>query len=180
MLDAGAFSLQSTSMTEKAPLTMPLHDFDWDNGDDAFPAHKQSLVADSRTEARIAAVQLAAQSQLMNEPLAVCREGFTAAQGRRKIEKKLFALLADELAQHEERYISMVQSHFHADWPWARTNVALRGVLLTAAAELTAQPTLPTGVIVEEYMNISKGFLPPEEVAFVRATLEKLVAAIRP
>jgi len=34
-------------------------------------------------------------------------------------------------------------------------------------------------VIVEEYMNIAKGFLPPEEVAFVRATLEKLVALIR-
>lgn len=167
-------------MTEKAPLTMPLHDFDWDNGEDAFPAHKQSLVADSRTEARIAAVQLAAQSQMMTTPVAVCREDFGAALGRRKIDKKLFALLADELAQGEERYVAMVQSHFHADWPWARTNVALRGILLVAAAELTAQPSLPTGVIIEEYMNISKGFLPQDEVAFVRATLEKLVAAIRP
>lgn len=167
-------------MTEKAPLTTPLHDFDWDNGEDAFPAHKQSLVADSRTEARIAAVQLAAQSQMMHEPVAVCRESFAAVLGRRKVDKKIFALLADELAQHEERYVTMVQSQFHTNWPWERTNVALRGVLLVAAAELTAQPTLPTGVVVEEYMNIAKGFLPTEEVAFTRATLEKLVAIIRP
>jgi N utilization substance protein B len=157
----------------------PHHDFDWESGEDAFPHHDKPLVADSRTEARIALVQLAAQGLLLNTPCAVCRESFTQHIARRKLDKKLFALLADDLCAAQTRYTQLVQAQFKENWPWARTNVALRGVLLAASAELTIQPTLPTGVIVEEYMNIAKGFLPPEEVAFVRATLEKLVALIR-
>lgn len=159
---------------------LPLHDHDWDNGDDAFPAHDRPLVEDRRTEARIAAVQLMAQALLMGHSVAVGRAAFEAVQRKRKIEKRIFALLADELGTHEERYTDMVKARLHDDWPWERTNVVLRAVLCVAAAELTAQPELPTGVMMEEYMNISKGFLPPEDVAFVRATLEKLVSVIRP
>ncbi len=156
------------------------HDFDWEGGEDAFPDHTKSLVEDSRTEARIVAVQWAASSLLVGEPMALEAETFAAQAKRRKADKKVFEVLATELAPHEARYSAMVQAHFKDNWPWARTNVVLRAVLLVAAAELTANPKLGTGAVLNEYMNIAKGFLPAEEVAFTRATLEKLVAVIRP
>lgn len=158
----------------------PAHAFDWEGGEDAFPAHDKPLVEDRRTEARIASVQLVAQALLMGTTVAEGRPAFEALQSKRKIEKKLFALLADELQTGAERYTALVKTHLHASWTWERTNVVLRAILMASAAELTAQPTLPTGVVMEEYMNIAKGFLPAEEVSFTRASLEKLVSAIRP
>lgn len=157
-----------------------LHDFDWENGEDAFPDHTRPLVEDGRTEARIVLVQWAAQALLVGEPMALSAEIFQSQAKRRKADKKLWALLSAELPTQEERYMALVQAHFKENWPWVRTNVVLRGLLMAAAAELTANPGLGTGAIVNEYMNIAKGFLPTDEVAFCRATLEKLVTVIRP
>jgi transcription termination factor NusB len=156
------------------------HDFDWENGDDAFPDHTRALVEDGRTEARIVAVQWVASSLLVGEPMALEQPTFVAQAKRRKADKKIWALLAEELPTHETRYSQLVQAQFKENWPWERTNVVLRGVLMVAAAELTINPTLGTGAVMNEYMNIAKGFLPAEEVAFCRATLEKLVAVVRP
>jgi transcription termination factor NusB len=157
-----------------------LHDFDWENGDDAFPDHTRPLVEDGRTEARIVMVQWTAQALLVGEPMALSAEIFQSQTKRRKADKKVWALLAEELPPHEQRYASLVQAHFRENWPWERTDVVLRGLLMAAAAELTANPSLGTGAVVNEYMNIAKGFLSAEDVAFCRATLEKLVTAIRP
>jgi transcription termination factor NusB len=157
-----------------------LHEFDWESGEDSFPDHTKALVEDGRTEARIVAVQWAASSLLVNEPMALEQATFAGQAKRRKADKKVWALLAEDLPHNEARYTAMVQAHFKENWPWERTNVVLRAVLLVAASELTANPKLGTGAVLNEYMNIAKGFLPAEEVAFTRATLEKLVTVIRP
>ncbi len=154
--------------------------FDWDQGDDAFPDHTQPLVEDGRTEARIVMVQWVASALLLQEPLTLMTEAMTAQAKRRKADKRTLALLGAELPPHQDRYAAMVKAHFHATWPWERTNVVLRSVLMTAAAELTANVSLGTGALVNEYTNIAKGFLPTDDVAFVRATLDKLVLVIRP
>ena len=155
-------------------------EFDWENGDDAFPLENVPLTEDKRTEARICAVQALYQGVLMGKHVAdVAKEFEVARLGKRKADKKLFALITGEAAEGTERYKEMISSVLTEAWTWERLDPVLRAVLWAGCAELTANEKASVAVVVSEYLNISKGFLPPEQTGFVNKLLDNLAKKIR-
>ncbi|NBX85664.1 MAG: hypothetical protein EBQ80_00230 [Proteobacteria bacterium] len=151
---------------------------DWETGEDAFPLDNAPLTGDSRTEARICAIQVVFQALVLQADVADMVKEFSGLN-KRKADRKLFKLLTDELALGLPRYTTMVQAELREEWPWARLQAVLRAILLVAAAEMTVNPSVGMPILANEYVNIGKGFLAADEVAFVHKMLEILGKKVR-
>lgn len=159
---------------------MITNEFDWEKGDDAFPLENVPLTEDRRTEARICAVQGLFQSVLMGKNAAdIAKEFEVTRLSRRKADKKLFALIMAEAAAGTERYREMISSNLSEGWEWGRMDPVLRALLWAGCAEMTANDKVGLPVVVNEYINISKGFLDEEQVGFVNRLLDLLGRKIR-
>lgn len=120
------------------------------------------------------------QSLLMGKHVAdIAKEFELARLGKRKADKKLFALVMGEAAAGGERYKEMISSNLSDGWTWERVDMVLRAVLWAGCAELTANDKAGLPVVVNEYVNISKGFLDAEQVKFVNRMLDGLGKKIR-
>lgn len=156
------------------------NEFEWDNGEDAFPGENVPLTGDKRTEARICAVQAIFQAGAMKMDIRDSQKDFEGGRlATRKADKKLFALICGEAGEGAERYATMMGAEVQEGWDWARMDGVLKAILLAAAAELTANAGVSVAVVVNEYVNISKGFLPADQVGFVHRALDSLGKKIR-
>jgi N utilization substance protein B len=165
-------------MTDRPALPTP--PFDWDSGEDAFPREHAPLVADSRTEARICTVQVLYSAQLRRMDVREVMGELTPARlKKRKADKHVFTALAAEAGEGAARYATMIQAELREDWSWDRLDLVLRSILWAAAAELTVSPSLPVAVIVDEYVNITKGFLTAEQAGFAHGVIDRLAVKIR-
>ncbi len=153
----------------------------WEMGEDAFPAENAPLVKDSRTEARICAVQALFQAKARGQGVAeVAKEFGVSRIKRRKADKKLFEAITAEAERGAERHDALIRANLLADWPAERLDAVHYALLWAATAELFARADVNPPVVINEFVNIAKGFAAsPEEVAFVNATLDKIARAVR-
>lgn len=159
----------------------PVTDNDaWQKGDDAFPALNGSLTGDSRTEARLCAVQALFSARASGVEVADVAAEMLADVKARKADKLMFAAITTEAGEGAKRYQTMISSHLLDEWPLDRLDPVHYAILWAAAAELTARPDTPPKVVMNEFMNIAKGFASkPGEAGFINVVLEKLATAIR-
>lgn len=147
---------------------------------DDFPPEKTNLTGNKSTEARLCAVQALYQARLMAEPVPLVSEQFLIYEvGSRKINKKLFKTIMTTLAEGLARFEVMLQNNLQAGWTLERMNSVAIALVLCALAELVAEETTPKGVILNEYINISKGFLTPDETAFINGVLNTMAGLVR-
>ncbi len=154
-------------------------EFDWDGGDDAFPPENTGLTGDSRTEARLCAVQGLYQALVMPKDARDVAGEFEAKLGRRKADKKLFRAIMNEAGEGTERFKLMLEAELQEGWEWNRVDPVLRALAWAGAAELTANPEVPVAVLVNEYLNISKAFVAPDEVSYLHRTLDSVAKKVR-
>lgn len=154
-------------------------EFDWDNGEDAFPSETKGLTGDSRTEARLCAVQGLYQALVMPKDPRDVVEEFEAKLGKRKADKKMFRAIMAEAGEGAERYKTMLEAELQEGWEWNRVNPVLRALAWAGAAELTSNPEVPVAVLVNEYLNISKAFVEADEVAYLNRTLDSVAKKVR-
>ncbi|RYG59244.1 MAG: transcription antitermination protein NusB [Alphaproteobacteria bacterium] len=154
-------------------------EFDWDNGDDAFPPENKGLTGDSRTEARLCAVQGLYQSLVMPADARDVAAEFEGRLGRRKADKKMFRAIMAEAGEGAERFKVMLAAEIQENWEWDRMDPVLRALAWAGAAELSAIPDVPVAVVVNEYLNISKAFVTAEEVAYLNRTLDSVAKKVR-
>lgn len=155
-------------------------EFQWDNGEDAFPLDHAPLTEDRRTEARICAVQALYQALMTRrDALDIQKEFELKRLKARKADKKLFALVIGEASAGHNRLETLMKSGLREDWPWERIDAVLKALGWAAAAELTANADTPVAVILNEYINISKGFLPEDQVKFAHVWLDGMAQKIR-
>ncbi|PIZ30916.1 MAG: hypothetical protein COY40_03455 [Alphaproteobacteria bacterium CG_4_10_14_0_8_um_filter_53_9] len=154
-------------------------DLDWDNGEDAFPHERLSLTGDERTEARLATVQVLFWARSRDVDIRDVSGDFRGRLKVRKANKKLYDLLVDELAGGLDRYETMLSAHLLENWTLDRLDPVLACVLMVAFAEMAANDEAPLPVLYNEYLNISKGFAPAEDVGFVNKVLEVVGKKVR-
>ncbi|MCP5404885.1 MAG: transcription antitermination factor NusB [Pseudomonadaceae bacterium] len=159
---------------------IPLPETDWEKGDDAFPATEASLSGDRRTEARVCAVQVLFAARKMNEPVDEVAAEFLADVKARKADAALFAEIVAEAGEGAVRYRELIGAHMLDEWPLERLDPVLYALLWAACAELSVRPDLPVKVVVNEFLNIAKGFASkPAEVGFVHVVLDRVAGKIR-
>lgn len=155
----------------------------WEDGPDAFPDTDASLTGDRRTEARLCAMQALFAVAGGTDPVEV-RQQFTAQLKSRKADRQLFDTIFDEATDtHTEaakRYHELTAAHLHETWPIERVDPVIKALFWAAGAELAANTKAPTRAVLNEFINISKGFCSPKDVAFINAALDGIAKKLRP
>jgi len=147
----------------------------------------------SRTASRVAAVQALFQSEQAQEnPETVIdqfvrhRLGESASEhgyeeGRiPDAEVPLFAQVVRGAVRQQDTIDAMVAEALPSDWPLARIDPVLRALLRAGGAELGATDGAPAKVIINEYLDIARGFFNGPEPGLANAVLDRLARLLRP
>lgn len=66
-----------------------------------------------------------------------------------------------------------------ADWPLDRLEAVIRAILRAGAYELSFRPDVPTGAVINEYVNVAHAFYGGSEPGFVNGVLDRMAREIR-
>ena len=66
------------------------------------------------------------------------------------------------------------------DWPLARIDPVLRALLRAGGAELAMSDGPPPKVVINEYLDIARGFFTGPESGIVNAVLDRMARLLRP
>jgi N utilization substance protein B len=153
------------------------NDFDADEND-AFP-EDGSITGDSRTEARILALQAIFQHVFVNQELSKVRDEFLKYYVKQHdADKKILTTILDDVALNQERYEELVATNLNEKWTYDRIGLVEKALLIAAISELSLGKA-PTNVIINEYINISTGYFNEKEVGFINGILDNLAKKIR-
>jgi N utilization substance protein B len=147
----------------------------------------------TRTASRVAAVQALFQSEQAQEnPETVIdqfvrhRLGETPTEhgyeeGRiPDAEVPLFAEIVRSAVRQQDTVDAMIMGALPADWPLARIDPVLRAVLRAGVAELAATGGAPAKVVINEYLDVARGFFTGAEPGLANAVLDRLARVLRP
>jgi transcription antitermination protein NusB len=147
----------------------------------------------TRTASRVAAVQALFQSERAQEnPETVIdqfvrhRLGETPTEhgyeeGRiPDAEVPLFAEIVRSAVRQQDTVDPMIMGALPPDWPLARIDPVLRALLRAGVAELAATGGAPAKVVINEYLDVARGFFTGAEPGLANAVLDRLARVLRP
>ena len=148
-----------------------------------------------RTGARVAAVQALFQSEQTGESAETVAQQFirhrigagdAAAdeafeEGRIPLAHiPLFEAVLKAAATRSEQADAEIRAHLSKDWTLERLDPVLRAVFRAAAAELLNGAEPPARVVINEYLDIARGFLDEETCRFANGVLDAMAHTLRP
>ena len=148
-----------------------------------------------RTGARVAAVQALFQSEQTGESAETVAQQFirhrigagdAAAdeafeEGRIPLAHiPLFEAVLKAAATRSEQADAEIRAHLSKDWTLERLDPVLRAVFRAAAAELLNGAEPPARVVINEYLDIARGFLDEETCRFANGVLDSMAHTLRP
>jgi N utilization substance protein B len=147
----------------------------------------------TRTASRVAAVQALFQAeqagdnpetvidQFVRHRLGVLegQDGFE--DGRiPDAEVPLFSRVVREAVRRQDEIDPMLVEALPADWPLGRIDPVLRAMLRAGVAELAMADGPPAKVVINEYLDIARGFFTGPEPGLANAVLDRLARSLRP
>jgi N utilization substance protein B len=146
----------------------------------------------ARTASRVAAVQALFQAeQAGDNPETVIdqfvkhRLGDLAGQdgfedGRiPDADERLFIRVVREAVRRQDTIDSLLTETLPADWPLARLDPVLRALMRAGIAELSMSDGPPAKVVINEYLDIARGFYTGPEAGLANAVLDKVARSLR-
>jgi N utilization substance protein B len=146
-----------------------------------------------RTGARVAAVQALFQSEQTGESAETVADQFIrhrigAGEGSASFDDgaiplahiPLFEAILRAAATRAEAGDAEIRAHLSKDWTLERLDPVLRAVLRAAAAELSADREPPARVVINEYLDVARGFLDEDTARFANGVLDAMAHALRP
>ncbi len=147
----------------------------------------------SRTASRVAAVQALFQTeQAGDSPETVIdqfvRHRLGEAPGSNGFEDgripdaevPLFARIVRGCVRQQETIDTMLGEALPDEWPLGRLDPVLRALLRAGAAELSMADGPPARVVINEYLDIARGFFTGAEPGMANAVLDRLARLLRP
>jgi transcription antitermination protein NusB len=148
---------------------------------------KKNIIVKGRPAARLAAVQ--ALYQLEHEPTTpqkvigdFLNYRFAEVVDNTQFitpDKTLFQDIVMGVMERMADLDSMISSTLSEDWRLDRIESVVRAILRAAVFELSRDTAVPTPVVINEYIEITKSFCNGSEVAFVNASLDVLAKLLR-
>lgn len=146
-----------------------------------------------RTGARVAAVQALFQSEQTGESAETVAAQFIrhrigAGEGAEAFEDgqvplahiPLFEAILKAAATRSEDADAEIRARLSKDWTLERLDPVLRALLRAAAAELLNGKEPPARVVINEYLDVARGFLDEETSRFANGVLDAMAHAVRP
>ena len=147
----------------------------------------------TRTASRVAAVQALFQiEQAQENPETVIGQFVRHRLGEKigtdgyedgripDAEVPLFARVVRGAARQQDTIDAMLSESVPPDWPLSRIDPVLRALLRAAGAELSGADGVPAKVVINEYLDIARGFFTGPEPGLANAVLDRIARLIRP
>jgi N utilization substance protein B len=146
----------------------------------------------TRTASRVAAVQALFQAeqagdnaetvidQFVRHRLGVLegQDGFE--DGRiPDAEVALFSRVVREAVRRQDVIDPMLVEALPGDWPLGRIDPVLRALMRAGAAELSMADGPPARVVINEYLDVARGFFIGPEPGLANAVLDRLARSLR-
>jgi N utilization substance protein B len=94
-------------------------------------------------------------------------------------EVSLFARVVREAIRRQDVIDPMLVEALPGDWPLARIDPVLRALMRAGAAELSMTDGPPPKVVINEYLDIARGFFTGPEPGLANAVLDRLARSLR-
>lgn len=95
-------------------------------------------------------------------------------------EVTLFSRVVREAVRRQDVIDPMLAEALPGEWPLARIDPVLRALMRAGAAELSMTDGPPAKVVINEYLDIARGFFTGPEPGLANAVLDRLARALRP
>lgn len=141
----------------------------------------------SRSTARLAAVQALYQHRMEGTALAKLLDEFHQHRLGREIEDEQYAdadvdffddLVSGTLARREE-IDALLAERLAEGWSLERLDRTMLQVLRAGTYELLARPDVPIGTAISEYVDVAHAFFDEREAKFVNGVLDAVAKAVR-
>lgn len=134
----------------------------------------------ARSVARLAAVQALYQMEVAGAGVeAVVREfgdhrfgGDIEGQRLADADEVFFADVVRGVVSGQGAIDPAIRKRLATNWKLERLDATMRALLRCAVYELLNRPDVPTGVVIDEYVELAKAFVDAREVAFVNGALD--------
>jgi transcription antitermination protein NusB len=146
-----------------------------------------------RTASRLAAVQALFQSDQTGDNAETVIDQFVRhrlgelpgtggfEEGRiPDAEVPLFARVVRGAVRQQDTVDRMLVDTLPPEWPLTRIDPVLRAVLRAGAAELAMTDGPPAKVVINEYLDIARGFFDGGEPGMANAVLDRMARLLRP
>ena len=146
-----------------------------------------------RTASRLAAVQALFQSEQAQDNAETVIDQFVRhrlgelpgtggfEEGRvPDAEVPLFARIVRGAVAQQDTIDRMLAEALPVDWPLGRIDPVLRAVLRAGSAELAMSEGAPAKVVINEYLDVARGFFTGGEPGMANAVLDRLARLLRP
>jgi N utilization substance protein B len=147
----------------------------------------------TRTASRVAAVQALFQSDQTGDNAETVIDQFVRHRlgelpgtggfedGRvPDAEAPLFARIVRGAVRQQDNVDRMLVDSLPAEWPLARIDPVLRALLRAGIAELTMADGPPAKVVINEYLDVARGFFTGGEPGMANAVLDRMARLLRP
>ncbi|HXT81059.1 MAG TPA: transcription antitermination factor NusB [Acetobacteraceae bacterium] len=95
-------------------------------------------------------------------------------------EVPLFTRIVRSAVRQQDTIDTMLTDALPADWPLNRIDPVLRALLRAGGAELAMSDGPPTKVVINEYLDVARGFFTGAEPGMANAVLDRLARQLRP
>ena len=149
--------------------------------------------ARSRTASRVAAVQALFQSEQAPDSAETVIDQFVRHRlgdlpgtdgfedGRvPDAEVPLFSRVVRSAVLQQDTIDRMLTEALPDDWPLARLDPVLRALLRAGGAELMMAGGPPPKVVINEYLDVARGFFTGPETGIANAVLDRLARLLQP
>lgn len=145
----------------------------------------QKIRGSARHLARVAAVQAVYQmEQNPDDRQDVVRQFLQARfgediQGSIEPDLNLFREITESLAKNLTIFDDQIAEQLTEKWTIERLPSLSRSILRCALYELTHVADVPTLVVINEYVEVAKGFLEKKDVSFIHGVINAISEKIR-
>lgn len=91
----------------------------------------------------------------------------------------MFARIVRAAVRQQDTIDLMVANALPQDWPLGRIDPVLRALLRAACAELAAADA-PARVVINEYLDVARGFLGDTDAGLANGVLDRIARLLRP
>jgi N utilization substance protein B len=146
----------------------------------------------TRTASRVAAVQALFQAEQAGDSPETVIEQFVrhrlgVLEGQDGFEDgripdaevPLFSRVVREAVRRQDVIDPLLVKALPEDWPLARLDPVLRALMRAGAAELSMTDGPPAKVVINEYLDIARGFFTGPEPGLANAVLDRLARSLR-
>ena len=95
-------------------------------------------------------------------------------------EVTLFSRVVREAVRRQDVIDPLLVEALPSDWPLARIDPVLRALMRAGAAELSMVDGPPAKVVINEYLDVARGFFTGPEPGLANAVLDRLARTLRP